>query len=353
LLLSGSRDYLYYVPSTYDGTKALPLVYDFHGFYGRASEEAGEDGMKAIAEKEGFIMVYPDGYNDAPHEPPNPDRPEGWLGSWTLPSAPGKYGAVCAADHEHYPCFNSCANTGVCKQGTTSPTDCHTGSCVDDAAFMETIHKELLSSLCIDEERVHATAISNGAIYLYFLATSSFGKKFASIVPVAGNFYLGYSQVPEVPMALMDIHGEVDHYVPANSSNSFNASKHNCPVQSVGKEGCAVSIDGWYYEPMQKVLSQWGATNGCSSSATYKRLPTLSKADGDFGFWCRELSTDDGCNKPVVQCTHTGGHNWPFHVAHRANATNDNGLLFAELAWWFMSQHTLSGNGGRSVQMVV
>jgi polyhydroxybutyrate depolymerase len=342
-----NRDYLYYVPTTYDASKALPLVYDFHGFYGEAKEQADEDGMKSIAESQGFIVVYPDGSNDATHEPPSPDRPKGWLGSWNIPYNAGKYGRVCSTDHEHYPCYASCVAQGVCKKGTASPTDCHTGSCVDDLAFMEAVHKEVTSVMCVDEQRVHGTGISNGAIFLYYLTTQEFGRNFASIVPVAGNFFLGHSAGPTHPVAIMEIHGEVDHFVPANSSNSFNASKDNCPVTSAGKEGCAVSIDGWYYAPMQTVLRQWASSNGCTDSTNYKRTATLTKADSgaaSYGFWCRELTEANGCSKKVRQCTHTGGHNWPFHVAHRSWPSNDNGLLFAEVAWQFMSEQTLSSN---------
>ena len=57
------RQYLIYIPNSYDGNSKLPLMINFHGFGGNASDYAqniGEyNGLNATANENNFIVVYP------------------------------------------------------------------------------------------------------------------------------------------------------------------------------------------------------------------------------------------------------------------------------------------------------
>ena len=62
LISSGrKRDYLLYVPRSYDRTKPTPLVISLHGaaMWGAAQKETSQ--WNRVAEREGFVVVYPSG----------------------------------------------------------------------------------------------------------------------------------------------------------------------------------------------------------------------------------------------------------------------------------------------------
>src|ERR1051325_10509400 len=55
------REYLLYVPRSYDPAKPAPLVISMHGAAGWPVLQMEMSGWNAVAEKEGFIVVYPAG----------------------------------------------------------------------------------------------------------------------------------------------------------------------------------------------------------------------------------------------------------------------------------------------------
>ncbi|NDJ75560.1 MAG: hypothetical protein GYB65_04810 [Chloroflexi bacterium] len=63
------RTYYTYVPTSYDGAEAVPLVIALHPFASSGRAMAAMTGFDAMAEEEGFIVVYPDAldldWNDA------------------------------------------------------------------------------------------------------------------------------------------------------------------------------------------------------------------------------------------------------------------------------------------------
>ncbi len=63
-------DYALYVPSSYDETRALPLVVLLHGLGSNPKQVIGYDGVVDEAEKRGYVVVAPYGFNE-----------RGWYGS--------------------------------------------------------------------------------------------------------------------------------------------------------------------------------------------------------------------------------------------------------------------------------
>lgn len=53
------RTYEYYVPSSYDGSQPTELLFSFHGLGSDAPGQRSLTNFEAIAEKEGFIAVFP------------------------------------------------------------------------------------------------------------------------------------------------------------------------------------------------------------------------------------------------------------------------------------------------------
>ena len=126
-----SRRYFLYIPTTWHRGRAAPLVLVFHGGGGQASGIAPHTGFSRLAEREGFVVVYPEGVG----------------GRWND-------GRGFAAGH-------------------------------DDVAFVRALLDTLGRELGVDPRRVYATGISNGAMFSYRLACDLPGT-FAAVAPVAG-----------------------------------------------------------------------------------------------------------------------------------------------------------------------
>ena len=56
-----NRNYLVYIPNSYDSEIDYPLMFLFHGFGGIASEFMNTADMRDLAESKNFIVVYPQG----------------------------------------------------------------------------------------------------------------------------------------------------------------------------------------------------------------------------------------------------------------------------------------------------
>jgi DNA-binding beta-propeller fold protein YncE len=64
-----SRIYDVHVPPGYDGSTALPLVLDFHGFQVNPTLQAAVSGWRSLADSENFIVAYPLGLFGRPEAP--------------------------------------------------------------------------------------------------------------------------------------------------------------------------------------------------------------------------------------------------------------------------------------------
>ena len=162
-LMSGGleREYILYVPASYDGSEAVPLVLNLHGLGSDARSQAAYSGMPAKAEEEGFIAVMPQGTGDEAH--------------WNI--------------------------TAVKPRGEP-----------DDVAFIGDLLDALESQLCIDTARVFATGISNGAAMSVRLACS-LSDRVVAIAPVAGVYFpLSCSATRPVPV--IAFHGTEDEVLP-------------------------------------------------------------------------------------------------------------------------------------------
>lgn len=125
-----TRTYLVHVPATYSGTSAVPLVVDIHGLSSNASQQYQLSGMVARSDQHGFIVVHPQGVNNA----------------W---------------------------NGGVC---------CSTAT--DDVAFIRALVANMHVEANIDAQRVYATGLSNGGAMSHRLACEA-ADIFAAAAPLA------------------------------------------------------------------------------------------------------------------------------------------------------------------------
>jgi polyhydroxybutyrate depolymerase len=150
-----TRSYRVYRPTGLSG--AVPMVVMLHGGFGSASQAESTYGWDAQADKDHFVVVYPDGENHA------------WNG-----------GGGC------------CGQPGAKN--------------VDDVAFITAVVHAVEKEIPIDTRRVYATGISNGGIMSYRMACDT--TLFAAIGPDSATL-LGSCDHP-APVSVIHIHGTAD-----------------------------------------------------------------------------------------------------------------------------------------------
>jgi polyhydroxybutyrate depolymerase len=120
-----TRSYIVHVPPSYTGSKPLPVVLVFHGGGSNAEQMIRFCGLNEKADEAGFTAVYPSG-------------------TGRLPRMLTLYGGNCC---------------GYAMREN-----------VDVVAFVRALLDDLSKVAKIDQKRVYATGMSNGAIIAYSLA---------------------------------------------------------------------------------------------------------------------------------------------------------------------------------------
>lgn len=163
------RSYVIRIPAGLprDGGK-LPLVLVLHGGGGNAENAEKMTGFTAKAEKEGFIVVYPEGSGRRPHK----------LLTWNA-------GHCCGYAMENK---------------------------VDDVGFISALIDHLIEAYPIDPKRVYATGMSNGGMMTHRLGIGLSGK-IAAIAPVVATLF-GDEEKPAHPVSALMINGLQDTHVP-------------------------------------------------------------------------------------------------------------------------------------------
>jgi polyhydroxybutyrate depolymerase len=156
-----ARQYLLHVPAAPSGA----LVLAFHGGGQFASQMRHVSGLDAIADREHFIVAYPEAFER----------------SW----ADGR--GVTSAE----------------KQG------------VDDVAFAKAVVADVARTHPVDRRRVFATGLSNGAILAHRLGCEA-ADTFAAIAPVIATITpaVAASCRPSAPVAVVSVIGVADPSIP-------------------------------------------------------------------------------------------------------------------------------------------
>ena len=178
-----ARTYVLHVPKQYDGLKPLPLVVMLHGGFGSGRQASQAYGWSEKADREGFLVVYPDGIGRVP--------------TWNA--------------------MHGCGEAYREK--------------VDDVGFIRKLIARLRKELKVDPKRIYATGMSNGAMLSHRLG-AEMSDVLAAIAPVAGSAggrviragALRMPPAPKQPVPAILFHGTKDAMVPyegGRGSKSF------------------------------------------------------------------------------------------------------------------------------------
>lgn len=261
-----TRTFRVHVPP--GATGPLPVVLVFHGGGGSGEQiELRSAELDPIADREGFVAVYPDGV--------------GLLKTW---------------------------NGGLCC-GKAVEDD------VDDVAFVSALLDTLEGSMCLDARRVFATGMSNGAIFSHRLACE-LSERIAAIAPVAGTIGVP-TCAPRRAVPVLEIHGTRDGHVPW-------AGGAGCGPTDVSFTSVPDTVEGWRVRNGCAATTRVTFEQGDGRCATYDDCGAsvvLCTIEGGGHSWPGGAPKGSG----VIDCPADGPQSttfiaseaaWAFFVAH-------------------------------------
>jgi polyhydroxybutyrate depolymerase len=226
---SGPRTALVHRPNWL--RRNAPLVVVLHGAYGTAERTRASFGWDALADRSGFEVAYPNGFGK----------------TW---------------------------NAGNCCGGAHARG-------VDDVAFLHRLVEQLVTDDGVDQHRVYAVGMSNGAMMTYAWACSR-PDDLAGIGPVAGALVTPCKPTPT--MKVVAIHGTADRNVPINGG--------------VGPR----SVSHYNYPSVAATIAPFLAADGCGPLPKRTDKPPVQ-----LNSW-----TCAGQRHLVVLAVVSGmGHEWP------------------------------------------
>lgn len=271
------RLYSIYVPTAYDGTTAVPLVLDFHGYLSNKGQQYGISGFKAVSDLEGFIVVYPQGLFGNPENPTGSNNPHG--PSWNS-------GDLCCGD-------------AIVQDP-------------DDVGFARAVVSAVALEANIDLRRTYVTGLSNGGAISQRISCEA-ADAFAASAPFA--FPIGFDPLsqcqPSRPFPTLAFAGVTDQLVPYEGGD-------------IGADNNAILASA------QQSFAHWRDVNGCVSAS-----PDTTTQPGPTSTCEQYTNCDDGVE--VGLCSVTGVANGLGHVLY----ANEDSLNLAQMAWDFMSQYSL------------
>jgi len=166
LISSGvRREYLLYVPPSYDPATPAPLVITIHGFAQWPANQRDVSRWNPLADEYGLIVVYPSGTG-----------------------FPKRWGAHGTAD-------------------SLNPQ-------MEDVTFISDLIDKLKSEYTIDPARIYANGLSNGGGMSYLLACE-LSERIAAIGTVGGAYLYPLDKCrPAYTVPMIAFHGDADQIVP-------------------------------------------------------------------------------------------------------------------------------------------
>jgi polyhydroxybutyrate depolymerase len=199
------RHYLLRLP---EGARAetgvpQPLVLVLHGGGGNAENAEAMTGFTALARREGFVVVYPEGTG-------------------------ARAGRLLTWNARH--CCGPAMQRGV-----------------DDVGFIRALIDQLVAERVVDPRRVYVTGLSNGGMMAHRLGIE-LADRLAAVAPVIATLF-GDEPAPAQPLPALMINGRLDTQVP--------------PAGGPPSGRFASAWDGMPTRPALAQADFWARANGC------------------------------------------------------------------------------------------
>ncbi len=236
-------------PQVKNARLSAPAVIVFHGGGGNAEHAERMSLMSWLADKKGFVAVYPEG-----------TRASAFIGNaWNA-------GGCCGAPARKK---------------------------IDDVKFVSLLIDELVANYNVDSKQIYLTGLSNGAMMAY-RAGCELSEKVAAIAPIAGQ-RVDPPCVPKKPLSVIHFHGTDDR-----CALFGGGSCGGCLGSFLG---LGKDVSRWDCPAVSSDVAALAKERGCQGERReyFKRGAVTCESYGE----CPEKAE-------VVLCSiHGGGHTWP------------------------------------------
>ncbi|NLV16860.1 MAG: hypothetical protein GXY50_06620 [Syntrophomonadaceae bacterium] len=249
-----TRNYYYYVPSSYDGKTPVPLMFSFHGINSSGNGQQSLTKLDALAEKEGFIMVYPDGQ----------PLPEG-AGILQADSMLAGYQGMW----------------NFLEEG------------INDMEYISVLIDKLAGTdsapgdFNIDRKRVYATGMSNGGIFCHKLAIELSDKIAAAVCVTGPMCILSQPKTPKRPITIIQASGNGDPILNWDGTEAYGT----------------VSVDS--------TIAWWKQMNKTNTDPEIKEYPQTVE-DDTTKVTKYTYGNGAGDTKVILYKIDEMGHTWPM-----------------------------------------
>lgn len=269
------RRYLLHVPASTPAPEKWPVVFCFHGGGSNPEQMSDFTGLSELADARGFVVVYP-------------------------------------------------AGTGIIESALTW----NAGNCcgrahrlkVDEVAFITALLDDLQQRIAVDEHRIYATGMSNGAMMSYLMA-DRLSERFAAIGPVGGP--MGFETCsPSVPVPVIHFHGTADEFAPY--------------IGGVGRR----SVSKTNFVSVEHTIEEWVRANNCELTPITEEL-VLGKEDAPTRITRYSYRPLPGGAEVVLYQLHDIGHTWPGRQSRfKALGAVTKDIQASEVMWDFFTKYT-------------
>lgn len=170
------RQAVIYVPETFIADGQAPIMLNFHGYGGTADDHLQWADMRSLADRDGALLVYPQGsiLDGSPH----------WNAA--LPGGDNK-------------------------------------STADDLGYVDALLDDIAQSHAFDPDRIYVSGYSNGAMMAFAIACYR-ADGVAAVASVSGTMLDTSSGcTPANPTSVIVLHGTNDGVLPYDGSSEYNS----------------------------------------------------------------------------------------------------------------------------------
>lgn len=263
------RKYHVHVPPSYNGKTPMPMVILLHGHGQDGETIAQHTKFDQMANREGFIAVYPDAR------------------SW--------------AGRDEWRAWDT-------DNGLIPP-----GADADDVSFMRQIIDRTEKDYKIDPKRIYMAGLSNGGM-MSFRAAGELSDKLAAIAVVSGAMS-GNEPPPKQPLSVMNIHGTEDGIVPYDG------------LKNVPSSLAAIGLPR--FKPMDYATNFWVEQNKITNPPIVLRNGNVVERrfiNADNGTEVNEYTIKGGRHVPD-QIDQLTGEIWKFFESHPKATGQTSGTL--------------------------